>query len=110
MAESQDTACTVYVIFSDFNGYTLKYVWSTTLPIGTIHEDKPGKFFTIVQESGSRRLNQWVTVDLDIPKEFRRHFKSEPPRQDLTGFGLLTDGDDTHSPSACDYADFQVLK
>jgi hypothetical protein len=63
---------------------------------------------TVVLESGAG-TGAWVSEDLDLPAEFRRHFASGDPNAevpDLVGLALMTDGDQTHSESAADYADF----
>jgi len=106
-AELQDTACAVYVVFGGTHGNTLKYVWSTTLPAGTVDEQKAGKFFVIVRESGQKRVGLWTTVDEDLKADYKKYFKKNPDKV-ADGFAVLTDGDDTHSPSACDYDDFKI--
>lgn len=106
-AELQDTACAVYVVFGGTHGNTLKYVWSTTLPAGTVNEHKPGKFFVIVHERGSKKVGSWITVNVNLKSDYKKYFKSNPNKA-ADGFAVLTDGDDTHSPSACDYDDFKI--
>ncbi|HEY1534341.1 MAG TPA: DUF3047 domain-containing protein, partial [Polyangiaceae bacterium] len=66
---------------------------------------------TIILESGGppNVTAAWKSVDIDIAAEYRNHFeggdaKAEVP--DFIGIGLMSDGDQTHSESSADYADF----
>ncbi len=102
-----DSACGIYVTFGGYTGNAIKYVWSTTLPAGTVVEKKPNKFYIVVLDSGSGGVGSWQTKAVNVLEDHKRLFKSEPSA-DPDGFGLLTDGNATHSPSACDYDDFKV--
>ncbi len=102
-----DSACGIYVTFGGYTGNALKYVWSTTLPAGTVVEKKPGKFYIVVVESGSGSVGSWQTKAVNVMEDYKRIFKSEPKKHP-DGFGLLTDGNATHTPAVCDYDDFQV--
>ena len=102
-----DSACGIYVTFGGYTGNAIKYVWSSTLPAGTVVEKKPGKFYILVVESGSGNVGSWETKSVNVMEDYRRLFKSEPSK-DPEGFGLLTDGNATHTPAVCDYDDFQI--
>ena len=81
---------------------------------GSVCDKKRNPFLaqdTIILESGAP-LSEWKAVDLDLRAEFRKHFAdadetAEVP--DLFGIGLMSDGDQTASPSSADFAEF-VLK
>ncbi len=105
--EGNDSACGVYVAFGNLSGVALKYVWSTTLPVGHVWEKDPGKFYIIVAASGASKLNQWQTVKVNIAEDYKKYFKKDP-KKDPSGIGLLTDGNATHSPASCDYMDFKI--
>jgi Protein of unknown function (DUF3047) len=107
-----DSAAVVYVSWKrGLRYHTLKYVWSAVGARGAVCDKKRNPFLaqdTIILESGGP-LNEWRSVELDLPAEFRRHFedgdaKAEVP--DLFGVGLMSDGDQTGSPSSADFADF----
>jgi hypothetical protein len=107
-----DAAALVYVIWKrGLKWYSLRYVWSTAAPKGGVCDGKRGVFSaqdTVVLEMGPG-TDAWVSEEIDLAGDFRRHFASgdmsaEVP--DLVGIGLMTDGDQTHSPSAGDYSDF----
>jgi hypothetical protein len=107
-----DSAAVVYVSWKrGLRYYTLKYVWSAVGTRGAVCDKKRNPFLaqdTIIRESGAP-LNEWKSVALDLPAEFRKHFedgdaKAEVP--DLFGIVLMSDGDQTASSSSADFADF----
>jgi hypothetical protein len=102
-----DSACGIYVTFGGYTGKAIKYVWSTTLPAGTIVEKKPNKFYIIVKESGPAKVGSWQTVNVNVVEDHRKVFKAEPAKNP-DGFGLLTDGNATHTTAACDYDNFKI--
>ncbi|MBI2982519.1 MAG: DUF3047 domain-containing protein [Deltaproteobacteria bacterium] len=106
--DRNDSACEVYVTFGSYSGDGLKYVWSSTLPVGTVYEKKKGHFFIVVKGTG-KATGGWRSVDLDVLEDYRKFFGKEP-KENPIGFGILTDGNATHSPAACDYDDFTILK
>ena len=95
--------------------YTLKYVWSAVGTKGRTCDSKRNPFVaqdTIILESGGP-LGSWRTEDIDLAAQFRAHFehgdaKAEVP--DFVGIGLMTDGDQTGSPSAADFGSFTLVK
>jgi len=99
-----DSACSVYVVYGGWLGKAIKYVWSSTLPSGQVIENIPDKFYTVILESGPKFLGQWRTESADVAKDYQNYFHKTP--KDPSGFGLLTDGDQTQSSSICDYDDF----
>lgn len=102
-----DSACGVYIIFGRTSGTALKFTWSSTLPVGTVYEKKPGQMVIQVLESGPRNLNQWRWQSVHIPTVYEQLLK-HPMKRTPTGFAVLTDGNATHTPAACDYDDFIV--
>lgn len=111
-----DSAAVVYVTWRrGLRWYALKYVWSTTVPQGTVCEQKRSLFRaqdTIVLESGGP-VGRWKTVRIDLASEFRKHFENGDPSAevpDLIGVGLMSDGDQTESSSSADYGDFLLVR
>lgn len=105
--KGNDSACGIYVAFGKISAVGLKYVWSSTLPVGSVWEKEPGKFFIIVKASGASQLNQWQNVKINILEDYKKYFKKNPSK-DPSGIGILTDGNATHSAAACDYMDFAI--
>ena len=107
-----DSAALVYVVWKrGLRWYTLRYAWSTSAAKGNVCDSRRNPFVaqdTVVLESGAGS-GQWVSETIDLKAAFRRHFADGDPNAevpDLVGVGLLTDGDQSHSDSAADYADF----
>ncbi len=105
--DTNDSACGIYVAFGKTSGVALKYVWSSTLPVGTVWEKEPGKFFVIVKSTGTANLNQWQDIKVNIVEDYKKYFKKDPSK-DPSGIGLLTDGNAMHATAACDYAGFKI--
>jgi hypothetical protein len=107
-----DSAALVYVVWKrGLRWYSLRYAWSTAAAKGNVCDGKRNPFIaqdTVVLESGAGS-GEWVSENIDLKAAFRRHFADGDPNADvpdLVGVGLLTDGDQSHSESAADYADF----
>ena len=111
IASRNDSSVAVYVVLDqNFIGVpkTLKYVWSTTLPVGTYYRrDGIGRPHVIVLESGKEKLGQWVEESVDVYADYVRIFGDKPPRK-AVGIGVLTDGNATGTDSQGDYDDFVV--
>jgi hypothetical protein len=111
-----DSAAVIYVTWKrGLRWYTLKYVWSAVGKKGAICDRKRNPFVaqdTIILRSGAP-LNEWKTEEIDLRAEFRKHFEDGDPNADVPDFlgvGLMTDGDQTNSPSVGDYADFVLTR
>ncbi|MEI9952417.1 MAG: DUF3047 domain-containing protein [Pseudomonadota bacterium] len=109
-----DSAAVIYVSWRrTLRWYTLKYVWSAVGSKGAVCDKKSSPFVaqnTVVLETGAP-LNAWKTERIDLKAEFRKHFEGGDMTAsvpDFLGVGIMSDGDQTHSDSAADYADFVV--
>jgi hypothetical protein len=109
-----DSAAVVYVSWKrGLRYYTLKYVWSAVGPRGAVCDKKRNPFLaqdTVILESGAP-LGEWKSVDLDLRAEFRKHFEGGDVKADVPdffGIGLMSDGDQTHSVSSADFAEFSL--
>ena len=107
-----DSAAVVYISWRrTLRWYALKYVWSAVGPKGAVCDKKSNPFAaqdTVVLESGAP-LGEWKTEHIDLKAEFRKHFEDGDPTAsvpDFMGVGIMSDGDQTHSDSSADYADF----
>jgi hypothetical protein len=109
-----DSAAVIYASWRrGLRWYTLKYVWSAVGPKGAVCDKKSNPFVaqnTVVLETGGP-LNVWKTERIDLKSEFRKHFENGDASAsvpDFLGVGIMTDGDQTHSDSSADYADFVI--
>ena len=107
-----DSAAVVYVSWKrGLRYYTLKYAWSAVGKQGAVCDKKRNPFLaqdTVILEAGAP-LNQWKSVDLDLHAEFRKHFAGGDVNAEVPtffGVGLMSDGDQTASPSSADFAEF----
>jgi len=80
IAATNDSAAGVWVIFDNrVLPRALKYVWSTTQPVGT-RITNPGywRAKTIVLRSGAARLRTWQTETVNIYHDYKAFFGEEP--------------------------------
>jgi len=97
-----DSACGVYISFGLLRGNALKYVWSTSMPKGTYYK-KNKKMTIISKEVGGTGV--WKSESANILEDAKKAFGKVPDRV-LTGIAVLTDGNATGQPAACDYDGF----
>jgi hypothetical protein len=109
--DANDSAAGLYVIFSkNWMGIPkqLKYVWSTTLPEGTVgRRDKIFRPWFFVVESGATNLGKWTFEVVDLEKHHREKLGGRPAERTI-GLGLLTDANSTRSYAEAYYADLRV--
>jgi DUF3047 family protein len=110
-----DSAAVVYVSWKrGLKWYSIKYVWSSVADKGQVCDQKRNLFVvqdTVVLESGGP-LGQWKDEEVDPNAEFRAHFEGGNPNADIpdfVGVGIMSDGDQTKSISAADYAGFALV-
>ena len=111
-----DSAASVYVAWKrGVRWYSLKLVWSTDAPPGATCNGTRNPFVasdSIVVRSGGP-TGVWHEEQIDPDALFRAHFeggRADAEVPELQGIGILTDGDQTHSVSAADYAGFILYK
>jgi hypothetical protein len=105
-----DSGASVYVIFKGILKLNtiLKYVWSSSLPVGTVLPSPyNSKARIIVIQSGSSKKGQWVTERTDVRRDYLKAFgRTAPP---VEGIALLSDSDNTRSTAMADYDDILLL-
>jgi hypothetical protein len=111
-----DSAAAVYVTWKrGLRWYSLKFIWSTEAPLGATCNRMRNPFVasdSIVLRTGQISAG-WVEETIDPERLFREHFANGDPNSEvpeLQGIGLMSDGDQTHSTSAADYAGFVLYK
>ncbi len=110
-----DSAASVYVTWKrGLRWYTLKYVWSTVDPVGSVCHRIRNAFVaqdTLVSESGPP-LDVWTTETVDLSGDFRRYFEGGDARAevpDLVGVGVMSDGDQSRSSVEADFGGFTLI-
>lgn len=108
----EDSAAVVYLTWKrGLRFYTLKYVWSAVGVKGRVCDRTRNPFVaqdTIILESGA---GGWRRAEIDLRAKFREHFSDGDPQAevpDFAGIGLMSDGDQTESPSSADYGTFEL--
>lgn len=111
-----DSAAAVYVTWKrGLRWYSLKFIWSADAPLGATCNRIRNPFVasdSIVLRTGATS-NGWVEESIDPEELFRQHFAGGDPGAEipeLQGIGLMSDGDQTGSTSAADYAGFVLCK
>ena len=89
---------------------SIKYTWSTTLPVGTVTESPfaywPSRTDIVVLESGTEKQGQWVTEKRNILEDYKKLYgKSTVKRKRIRAIAIMSDSDNTASVSAADYDD-----
>lgn len=106
-----DAGGAVYVSFSktDWLGrpLSIKYTYSSTLPVGTIVST--GNVKIIVASTASDGNGRWITVERDVAADYRRVFGSDAPDQPYT-ITLWSDSDDTKSVSEVDFDNLKLKR
>lgn len=106
-----DSAAAVYLAWKrGLRWYSLKLIWSSEAPVGATCNVTRNPFVaseSVVLRSGGGG-SRWQTEEIDLAALFRRHFGEDIP--ELQGIGILTDGDQTRSVSAADYATFTLVQ
>jgi hypothetical protein len=104
---TNDSAAAVRLVFgtNPISGKSLKYIWSETLPVGTIIKSK-GQYIVVLR-SGKQDLGKWVWEEVNAYEDYRQLFGGDPRSVDL--LGLLTDSNNTKSFVKADYDDITFI-
>ncbi len=106
---TNDSAAAVRLVFKGrYIPKTLKYVWSSTLPVGAEMESPASKDTkVIVLQSGRGRMGKWIWEEVNAYEDYKRLFGSDPR---LVGaVAVLTDSDNTKAHVKADYDDISFL-
>jgi len=106
-----DSGVGLYVIF-EISGFiikrpkTIKYVYSSTLPVGTVVSY--GKLKVLVVSSGADGIGRWQHIERNVREDYRRVFGDEPTRRPLS-IRLWSDSDNTGEEAEADFDNIQLL-
>ena len=106
--KKNDSSAGIYVAFkSGLFFKALKYVWSTSLPKGTVTSSPYNSSVKIiVLESGKENEGKWVSERVDIKGDVGRYFSGG--LSEIIGIGIMTDSDNTKSIAEAYYADLRL--
>lgn len=89
---------------------SVKYVWSSTLPVGSATiRDGIGRPWQVVFGSGRQELGEWQTYYFDLKQAYRDTFGGNPPSKPL-GIGILSDANSMNAKAYADYDDIRALR
>lgn len=106
-----DSVLAVYVVFGHLLPFinTIKYIWSDTIPVGTVFTSPTANNTKIiVVRSGRAQINTWVTEKRDVLSDYRQLFGENEKNPITTGIVILTDSDNTGTHAIGDYSNIQV--
>lgn len=87
----------------------LNYIWESKSPIGTmVPNPYTDRVKMIVIESGETRLNEWITEERNIFKDYQNAFGEDPPR--ISGVAIMTDTDNTKESAIAYFGDIVFKK
>ena len=93
----------------------IKYVWSSTLPVGTVIPRKitkagfniEGRY--VVVATGKKDLGKWITFKRNVVDDYQKFFGAKPPYKSVM-IGILTDSNNTKSKAEADYGVIKATK
>ena len=103
--KKNDTGAAFYVTFGkDWLGRprSIKYTYSSTLPVGTVKSYNLGRMKVIVVASGADGFGNWMTIERDVRADYCKVFGSEPPARPLS-IMLWSDSDNTGHTAEVDF-------
>ncbi|MEX0720791.1 MAG: DUF3047 domain-containing protein [Balneolaceae bacterium] len=109
-----DVAASIYVVFNFGRVLfkkvpkSIRYTWSSTLPVGTELSKFYGNQKIVVVASGEDWLGEWITFERNIVEDYERLYGDEAPVTPLAIL-ILSDGDETHNNILADYDDIFLL-
>jgi hypothetical protein len=112
--EKVDSAAGVYVTIKKVAfgriPESVKYVWSSTLPVGAAtRREGIGRPWQVVIGSGHEGLGEWHTYVFDLRDAYRKTFGGGPGSKPA-GIGVLSDANSMRAQAYADYDDFKLLK
>jgi hypothetical protein len=111
MKSGNDNVLSVYVVFGGWPiPQAIKYVWSDTLPAGSVL-DSPHSSRTkiVVLRSGRALRGEWVAEERDVLADYRKLLGAPHAAPVAGGILLLTDSDSTQTRAVGDYDDIRIL-
>ncbi len=108
-----DSAAGIYFTYKRKLGLipeSVKYVWSSTLPVGSaVLRNGTGRPWMVVVGTGREQLGEWRTYVFDLREAYRDTFGGNPPDTPL-GIGVLSDANSTKSHAFANYDDIRALR
>ena len=87
----------------------INYIWESRAPVGTaVPNPYTDQVQMIVVDSGSSKLNTWITEERNVYEDYKRAFGQDPPM--ISGVAIMTDTDNTGESAEAYYGDIAFKK
>lgn len=87
----------------------INYIWESRAPVGTaVPNPYTDQVQMIVVDSGSTKLNTWITEERNVYEDYKRAFGQDPPM--ISGVAIMTDTDNTGESAEAYYGDISFKK
>jgi len=87
----------------------INYIWESRAPVGTVTPNTYTKqSMMFVLESGTEKLNAWVSEERNVYEDYKKAFGDEPPM--INGVAIMTDTDNTQETATAFYGDIVFKK
>ena len=87
----------------------INYIWESKSPIGTIVPNPyTDRVYMFVTQSGSEKVNQWVTEVRNVYEDYKKAFGEDPPA--ISGVAIMTDTDNTKETAIAYFGDIVFKK
>jgi len=87
----------------------INYIWESRAPVGTaVPNPYTDQVYMIVVETGSTKLNTWITEERNVYEDYKRTFGEDPPM--ISGVAIMTDTDNTGESAMAYYGDIVFKK
>jgi hypothetical protein len=104
-----DSGASIYVIFPGMLPKNIKYVWSSSLPVGTDTESPfSSRTKIVVLRNHSSSLETWVSEKVNVYEDYKRLYGEEP--EPVRAIGIMSDSDNTKSTALAYYKKIAVRK
>ncbi len=89
---------------------SIKYVWSSTLPVGAaVRRDGIGKPWQVVFGTDRKGIGEWHTYVFDLRQAYSDTFGGDAPSKP-EGIGVLSDANSLMARAYADYDDIRALR
>lgn len=109
--ETNDSPAAVSVVYGTrfpFTPITIRWVWSSTLPVGAVaYRPGRGRAHNIVLGSGTDGLGEWITVERNIVEDYVAIHGKNPPNEP---HAILIQSDANRTPGGAAEADYDDVK
>ena len=87
----------------------ISYIWGSNSPIGTMIENAyTDRAMMFVVQTGSEKLQQWVTERRNVYEDYKKAFGEAPTM--ISGVAIMTDTDNTRESATAWYGDIVFRK